>query len=153
MFRPIVLRTPCLFRTSSDSGNLALDHADGLGRWITTSETAPRHFSVVDDPADAGVGIQQQKDPNSRQSETEQSGTKSMPFNQRQPWPGVGLSRGAGGVAAGTFFGGGIAFAVAGYTVGYGGQTAHDNISDATKLEAITGALARGEVPAKPKLM
>ena len=107
---------------------------------------------MVDDPADAGVGIQQQKDPNSRQSETEQSGMKSMPFNQRQPWPGVRLSGGAGRAAAGTFFGGGLAFAIAGHTVGYGGQTTHDNISDATKLEAITEALDRGDVPAKPKL-
>jgi hypothetical protein len=116
------LRAPCLFGTSLDSGNLALDHADGLGRWITTSATAPRHFSVVDDPADAGVGIQQQKDPNSPQSETEQSGTKSMPFNQRQPWPGVRLPGGAGRAAAGTFFGGGLAFAIAGHTVGYGAR-------------------------------
>jgi hypothetical protein len=39
--------------------------------------------------------------------------------------------------AAGIFPGGGLAFALAGRTVGYAGQATDDNISDATKLEPI----------------
>jgi hypothetical protein len=69
-------------------------------------------------------GIPQQRDPNSPQGETVQSPTKSMPFNQGQSSPGLGISGGAGGAAAGMFPGGGLAFALAGRSIGYAGQLA-----------------------------
>jgi hypothetical protein len=53
-----------------------------------------------------------------------QDGTQSLPFNQGNSSPGLGISGGAGGQAAGMFPGGSLAFALAGRTIGYAGQAA-----------------------------
>jgi hypothetical protein len=77
-------------------------------------------------PGIAGaLGVPAQQDPNAPQGETPTgSGIKSQPFNQGNTLPGLGISGGAGGQAAGMFPGGSLAFALAGRSIGYAGQAA-----------------------------
>jgi TP901 family phage tail tape measure protein len=72
-------------------------------------------------------GLPSQQDPNAPQGETPTgtgSGLKSQPMNEGNTLPGLGISGGAGGQAAGMFPGGSLAFALAGRSIGYGAQLA-----------------------------
>ncbi|WP_293003662.1 hypothetical protein [Mycobacterium sp.] len=70
------------------------------------------------------LGLPEQRDPNAPQGDGKDFAPKSLPFNQGNSSPGLGISGGAGGAAAGMFPGGGLAFALAGRSIGYAGQAA-----------------------------
>jgi hypothetical protein len=95
-----------------------------------------------------GMGILQQKEPNSTRLETTECGTG---FDAVQPGPicaWAGDFPGAGDAAAGMFAGAGLAFAAVDCAGGYapGNRRQH---SDAAKLEAIREAFDRGGLSVK----